>query len=128
MSRPTLFRIYGGAFILGFWFSFVGLAWGHVFPDHQSPGAGSVLSASPQIVQIWFDGVIEPIFSTIKVEDAEGHEIAKGAVAPGQSDPTQLQASLPTLSPGIYQVKWSIVARDGHRTEGQYIFIIKSSP
>ncbi len=128
MSRPTLFRIYGGTFIVGLWLSFVGLAWGHAFPDHQSPGAGSVLSTSPRIVQIWFDGELEPIFSTIKVEDAEGHEIAKGAVAPGQSDPTQLQAPLPTLGPGIYQVKWSVVARDGHRTEGQYMFIIKSSP
>jgi methionine-rich copper-binding protein CopC len=128
MSRPTLFRIYRGTFILGLWLSFVGLAWGHVFPDHQSPGAGSVLSSSPQKVQIWFDGDLEPIFSTIKVENAEGHEIAKGAVASGQSDPTQLQVPLPTLGPGIYQVKWSVVARDGHRTEGQYTFIIKSSP
>lgn len=128
IGRPTLFRIYGGAFILGFLFSSVGLAWGHVFPDHQSPGAGSVLSTSPRIVQIWFDGELEPIFSTIKVEDAGGHEIAKGAVAPGQPDTTQLQAPLPTLGPGIYQVKWSVVARDGHRTEGQYMFIIKPSP
>jgi len=128
MCRTTLFRIYRATFIVGLWLSFVGLAWGHTFPDHQSPGAGSVLSVSPQFVQIWFDGDLEPIFSTINVEDAEGHVIAKAAVAPGQSDTTLLQVPLPTLSHGIYQVKWSIVARDGHRTKGQYTFIIKSSP
>ncbi|MBZ5707487.1 MAG: copper resistance protein CopC [Acidobacteriia bacterium] len=128
MGRTTLFRIYRGTFIVGLWLSFVGLAWGHVFPDHQSPGAGSVLSTSPRIVQIWFDGELEPIFSTIKVEDSEGHVIAKAAVGSGQSDPTLLQVQLPALDPGIYQVKWSVVGRDGHNTEGVYTFIIKSSP
>ena len=128
MGRTTLFRIYWSTFIVGLWLSFVGLAWGHVLPDHQSPGAGSVLSTSPRIVQIWFDGEIEPIFSTIKVEGTEGHVIANAAVSPGQPDPTLLQVQLPALDPGIYQVKWSVVARDGHHTEGGYTFIIKSSP
>jgi methionine-rich copper-binding protein CopC len=128
MGRILLSRIDGGAFILGAWLSFAGLAWGHTFPTHQRPGAGSVLVASPPFVQIWFDGEIEPVFSTISVEDAGGHEIAKGAVAPGQPDATLLQAPLPPLVPGIYQVKWSVVARDGHHTEGQYTFIIKRAP
>lgn len=128
MGRTTLIRIYRDAFIVGMWVSYAGLAWGHAFPDHQSPGAGSVLSASPHSVQIWFDGDIEPIFSTINVEDADSHVIANAAVAPGQSDKTLLQVQFPALSPGIYRVKWSVAARDGHRTEGQYTFIIKSSP
>ena len=128
MGRTTLFRVYRDIFIAGLWFSFGGLAWGHALPDHQSPGAGSVLSTPPQTAQIWFDGELEPIFSTIKVEDAEGHAIAKAAVGSGQSDPTLLQVQLPALAPGIYQVKWSVVARDGHHTEGGYTFIIKSSP
>jgi hypothetical protein len=33
--------------------------------------------------------------------------------------------SLPSLSPGTYRVIWSVVARDGHRTEGDYTFTIK---
>ena len=128
MGRTTLSRIYGVICGVGLWLSFAGLAWGHAFPDHQSPGAGSVLSASPPTVQIWFDGELEPIFSTITVEDANGHVIASGAVAPGQPDPTLLQVRLPALAPGIYQVKWSVVAVDGHRTEGQYTFIFKPTP
>lgn len=128
MGRTTLFHINRGTFIVGLWLSFVGLAWGHAFPDHQSPSAGSVLSISPRIVQIWFDGELEPIFSTINVEDTNGYVIAKATVAPGQSDTTLLQVPLPPLGPGIYQVKWSVVARDGHRTEGQYTFIIQPSP
>jgi copper resistance protein C len=128
MGRTTSFCIYRGTVVFGLWLAFAGLAWGHAFPDHQIPGAGSVLTASPHMVRIWFDGDLEPIFSTIDVEDSEGYVIAKAVVAPGQSDPTLLQVQLPRLGPGIYQVKWSVVARDGHRTEGQYTFSIKPSP
>ncbi|MDA8108425.1 MAG: copper resistance protein CopC [Betaproteobacteria bacterium] len=104
------------------------VAWSHAFPDHQSPGAGVVLTSSPEAVKIWFDGDLEPIFSTITVQDGGGHVVAKGAVAAGQSDPTLLQAPLPKLGPGSYQVRWSVVARDGHRTEGRYTFIVQPTP
>ncbi len=44
-------------------------------------------------------------------------------VAP--SDAMLLEVSLPPLSPGIYRVIWNVVARDGHRTEGDYTFTIQ---
>ena len=103
-------------------------AWSHAFPDHQIPGAGVVLSVPPKAVQIWFDGNLEPVFSTITVEDAAGRVIAKGAVAPNQTDQTLLQTPVPRLDPGTYHVEWSVVARDGHRTEGRYTFIVQPSP
>ncbi len=117
--------------VAGLWFvevTWPGPAWSHVFPDRQKPGAGVVLEASPRVVQIWFDGDLEPLFSTVTVEDGKGHVLAKGAVESGQPDSTLLQAPLPKLDPGAYQVRWSVVARDGHRTEGQYTFIVKAAP
>jgi methionine-rich copper-binding protein CopC len=36
-----------------------------------------------------------------------------------------LEVSLPSLPTGNYHVFWSVVARDGHRTEGDYTFTIK---
>ena len=105
-----------------------GAAWSHAFPDHQTPGAGVVLKSSPAAVKIWFDGALEPIFSTLTVQDASGHVVAKGAVTAGEPDPTLLQAPLPKLGPGAYQVQWSVVARDGHRTEGRYTFIVQPTP
>jgi hypothetical protein len=41
------------------------------------------------------------------------------------TDRTMLEVSLPPLAPGRYQVFWSVVARDGHRTEGSYPFRVK---
>lgn len=124
----TIIRLPLTALLVLMWLLGVSPAWGHVFPDHQDPGAGSVLSTSPHMVRIWFDGQLEPVFSTIKVEDAEGHLIAKAATDAGTPDHTLLQATLPSLTPGAYKVIWNVVARDGHRTAGGYEFSFRPSP
>lgn len=99
--------------------------WAHAFPDHSEPRVGHTLDASPPTVRIWFDGAIEPVFSTIRVESADQQRVDKrdGRVDP--TDPTLLQVSLPPLPPGRYRVLWSVIARDGHRTEGDFPFRIK---
>lgn len=98
---------------------------GHAFPDHSDPKVGATVQGSPARVRIWFDGDLEPVFSTIVVKDLSGKKVDKGDGHVNTSDTTLLEASLPPLSAGTYQVAWSVVARDGHRTQGNYLFTIK---
>ena len=98
---------------------------GHAFPDHSDPKVGAAVSGLPSHVRIWFDGALEPAFSTIIVQNESGKRIDKGDGNVNSSDAMLLEASLPSLPPGIYRVIWNVVARDGHRTTGDYIFIIK---
>ena len=65
------------------------------------------------------------MFSTIRVESGDKQRVDKGDGRVDPTDPTLLQVSLPTLPPGRYQVFWSVIARDGHRTEGDFPFRIK---
>ena len=97
-------------------------AWGHAFPDHSEPRVGHTLDAPPPTVRVWFDGAIEPVFSTLRVEDGEKRRVDKNDA---RVSGTLLEVSLPALPPGRYQVFWSVVARDGHRTEGSFGFRIK---
>lgn len=99
--------------------------WAHAFPDHSDPRVGHALDASPPAVRIWFDGAIEPVFSTIRVESADQQRVDKGDARVDPTDPTLLQVSLPPLPSGRYRVFWSVIARDGHRTEGDFPFRIK---
>lgn len=103
-------------------------AWGHAFPDHSEPRVGWTVDKPPAQVRIWFDGAIEPIFSTIMVTNADKARVDKGDGRVNSSDTTLLEVSLPSLPPGRYRVFWSVVARDGHRTEGDYPFSIGPSP
>jgi methionine-rich copper-binding protein CopC len=102
-----------------------GVGWAHAFPDHSEPRVGHTLDASPPAVRIWFDGAIEPVFSRIRVEDSGQQRVDRGDGRVNASDPTLLEVTLPTLASGRYTVIWSVVARDGHRTEGRFPFRVK---
>jgi copper resistance protein C len=100
-------------------------AWAHVFPDHSDPRVGHTLDASPLSVRVWFDGDLESVFSTMRVENADHQRVDRGDAQVDPHDATLLEVGLPPLQSGIYQVFWSAVARDGHRTEGSFPFHIK---
>ena len=102
-----------------------GGAWAHAFPDHADPRVGAKLTVPPDRVRIWFDSALEPAFSTIMVHDAAGRMVDKKDSSVNPSDPKLLEVSVPRLPPGSYRVIWSVVARDGHRTTGDYTFVIK---
>ena len=97
----------------------------HAFPDRSEPRVGATVAASPGEVRIWFDGEIEPVFSTIRVESSNKERVDKGDGQVSREDARLLHVSVPTLPPGRYRVYWSVVARDGHRTEGDFPFRVK---
>lgn len=99
--------------------------WAHAFPDHAEPRVGAVVTISPARVRIWFDGALEPLFSTLQVRNTSGQQVDRGDGHVDESDLTLLEGSLPPLSPGTYRVFWSVVARDGHRTQGDYTFTLR---
>jgi methionine-rich copper-binding protein CopC len=100
--------------------------WAHAFPDNSSPHVGSTLSASPKLVQVWFDGEIEPVFSTLIVKNAGGTQVSQGNGLVSSSDNTLLETTLSApLPPGQYRVYWSVIARDGHHTAGHFPFTVQ---
>ncbi len=101
------------------------LSYGHVFPHHSDPKAGSTVTTAPAVVRIWFDGDLEPAFSKIAIEDANGKKVDKGDTQVDPADPKLLHVGTSSLSPGKYRVAWDVVSRDGHRTNGDFSFTIK---
>jgi methionine-rich copper-binding protein CopC len=83
---------------------------------------------APALVRIWFDAALEPAFSSLRVQTARGQPVPheEGQVDAGNA--TMLTVRLPPLASGMYRVLWSVVARDGHRTEGTYTFTVQQGP
>lgn len=97
----------------------------HAFPERSEPRVGATSDGSIGHVRIWFDTEIEPVFSTLRVVDTQGRQVNRGS---GQLNPTQgrlLEAAVPLLAPGAYRVFWHVVARDGHVTEGDFLFTVR---
>lgn len=102
------------------------MASAHAFPDKSSPEVGATVAKAPQQVKVWFDGELEPVFSTLVVKDASGKQVSPGKGQVDANDHTLLEAGLPAVLPsGKYQVYWSVVAHDGHRTVGHFAFTVR---
>ncbi len=97
----------------------------HAFPDHAIPGAGADLKQPPAAVTIYFDSELEPLFSTLIVKDAQGAQVSEGKGQVDAHNPMMLSTRLTVARKGTYHVYWSVVARDGHRTEGDYTFTVQ---
>lgn len=94
----------------------------HAFLKHASPGAGAVLVNAPKEIALEFSEPLEPVFSSMEVSDAAGHDVeAARTVIQGGS----MHVALNPLPAGSYRVVWHAVSVDTHRTEGSYNFTVK---
>ena len=100
------------------------LALSHAFPTHSEPRVGWTIANSPPKVTIWFDGELEPAFSTIAVYNSAKQQVDKGNSHINSKDATVLEVDLPNLGPSTYRVYWKALAKDTHVTEGDFSFSI----
>jgi methionine-rich copper-binding protein CopC len=98
----------------------------HAFLDHADPKVGSVVTASPAVIKIWFTQEIEPDFSVIEVRDSQGNQVDKKDSHVDANDEKLLIVSLPNLPDGQYAVSWKVVSVDTHHTQGDFKFTVKS--
>ena len=107
-------------------FSIQSHALAHAFLDHAEPKVGSTVTTSPAEIKIWFTQNLEPVFSSIEVQDAQGNEVDKKDVHLDDKDKTLLIVSVPKLPAGTYTVTWHAVSVDTHRTQGHFEFTVKT--
>ncbi|WJF90745.1 copper homeostasis periplasmic binding protein CopC [Paraburkholderia bonniea] len=100
------------------------VALAHAKPLVRDPAPDAEVSA-PSQVTIQFSEPLEAAFSKITLSDATGKAAATGASHIDAADKKTLHLALQPLAPGRYTVRWIAVAVDGHRTQGDYGFIVK---
>src|SRR6266480_4192214 len=70
------------------------LAQAHAFPVRSDPRVGWTVAVSPPKVTIWFDGELEPAFSTITVFNSAKQQVDKGNSHINSKDATVLEVEL----------------------------------
>jgi len=79
---------------------------------------------APESLKLTFTEGLELAFSGIALSDSDGNAVELGE-ATLEDDDTTLTAPVETpLEPGRYDVKWHVLSVDGHKTEGDYEFIV----
>ena len=100
------------------------LAFAHAHPSQQTPAPDATVEA-PHEVAIDFTEGLEPAFSTLTVIDAVGKQVNSAKSAVDANNKKHMSVALGDLKTGAYQVEWTAVADDGHRTQGHYLFNVK---
>jgi copper resistance protein C len=97
----------------------------HAFIKTATPAVGSTVVTPPTQVVINFTEGVEPRFSTISVQDAQGHAVPVGAPHILSAN-THLAVDVKPLPPGVYTVIWQATSVDTHKTEGKFTFTVKA--
>jgi len=96
----------------------------HGVLERATPAAGSTVHGSPAEVKLSFSQALEPAFSTVRVLNAGGKQVARKDQTLDAADARELRVSLPPLTPGAYRVIWRVLSRDGHVTRGDLSFTV----
>src|SRR5213082_3192225 len=90
------------------------------------PSSSQTLPQAPDQVALLFSEPLDPVFSSVRVQDASGQTIDSGDSHVDPENSRLLVASLRTgLSNGVYTVRWrSLSAIDVHPDEGQYALFV----
>jgi len=95
----------------------------HAFLKAATPAVGSTVPTAPTAVTIDFTESVEPRFSSITVQDAQGKRVDRNDVHVA-GGATHLAVGLEPLPPGTYKVTWHATATDTHKTEGSFTFTV----
>jgi len=99
------------------------VAWAHAVLVSAQPGDNSTVAGPDVAVLLKYNSRIDMEHSTL-VLLSPGGKLEKIAIA-GQPTPGLLSASLTGLVKGAYELRWQVLAIDGHVTRGKLLFQIK---
>jgi methionine-rich copper-binding protein CopC len=105
----------------------VGPAAAHAIVLESSPLHDAVLTESPARIVLRFNSRIEAGLSRVTIEAASGRPVSLPAAGALGAE-NRLVVPLNPLPPGVYVVRYRVLAADGHVTEGALRFTVKAAP
>jgi len=97
----------------------------HAKAVSADPAPRSVISHSPQSINILLNQQFEPSYSTIVIKGSDGKPVTAAKATVDPDNKKRLTLSLPTLPSGKYTVSYKILSLDGHTIASSYTFKIK---
>ena len=124
MRKPKLLA---AASVLLFLTSY-NLCWAHAIVVDSTPREGTVLKQAPDRIQLRFNVKIEKALARVSLTKGGKQRIKLPPSEFSQNAPERLEVLLPPLEPGDYLLRYSVLAADGHATQGMLRFSIENSP
>lgn len=113
------------AFALVIWGLGASLALAHSGLKRAEPPVESVLKRPPSEVKLTFTERLEPAYSSVRVEGADGVQVDRQDSHVDRANPLLLRVTLKPLAQGTYTVIWRVLSVDSHVTEGRFTFRVE---
>jgi methionine-rich copper-binding protein CopC len=94
----------------------------------SSPAKGAEVAQAPELLELWFNELLDAGFNTVEVFSAaeltasKRTNLVKETPAVDPKDRTHLTLKLEPLGPGEYVIEWRVLSRDGHSAPGRFTF------
>lgn len=99
-----------------------GAVWAHAVIVESTPGINGVVKGPVVDIKLRFNSRVDRSRSKLTLISPDG--VAHAIQLSGQTSPDALQATAPNLIPGRYQLRWQVLASDGHITQGEIPFSV----
>lgn len=97
----------------------------HAIVLESSPIHDAVLASAPQLVTLRFNSRIEKRFTRVTLALADQAPVAVAVpAADADAAPDRITIPLGSLGPGVYVLRYRVLAVDGHITEGVLRFTV----
>ena len=102
------------------------LAAAHAIVLDSSPRHDAVLAEPPARLTLRFNSRIEAALSRVTIESPGAGARPRALHVEGTEGADRLVVPLEPLAPGVYVVRYRVLAADGHVTEGALRFTVKA--
>jgi methionine-rich copper-binding protein CopC len=96
----------------------------HALVVESNPRDGALLKQAPDRIRLRFNVKIEKALTRIRLTKGDKQLVKLPASDFSRSAPEKLEVLLPPLQPGDYLLRYSVLAVDGHDTQGILRFSI----
>ena len=101
-------------------------AFAHAHLKDQLPAEGAAVEQVPDSVTLNFSEGIEVNFTKVSITGPKNQAIKTGKATLDPANETKVIVPIEDkLVTGKYDVNWSVVSVDGHKTKGTYSFTVK---
>ncbi|HSS47283.1 MAG TPA: copper resistance CopC family protein [Burkholderiales bacterium] len=121
MRKPKLFAATSALLFL----TSYNLCWAHAIVIESNPREGAVLKRAPDRIQLRFNVKIEKALTRVTLIKGDKQAISLPQADFNRGAPERLEVPLPRLEPGNYMLRYSVLAADGHATQGVLRFSIE---
>jgi methionine-rich copper-binding protein CopC len=90
----------------------------HAIVVESVPAEGTVLPAAPSQIELRFNVRVEQALTRAALIRGNAAPVPLAVVRPGEARSERVLISVPPLGAGNYEVRYKVLATDGHATQG----------